>query len=310
MFEKLQRKWKVNGIKLLLILITFTLGGSACGYLGKKIIGLFEIDLPVVWLVTYIIIVTIIWPICVLIISIPLGQFTFFKKYIIKIFNRFSGKPGSPLDPDAMERSSQLPIPGSRLKGQINLAIFASGAGSNAQKIIEHFANDPYVKVLLVVSNKPKAGVITIAQNHDIDTLVIDKERFFKGDGYIPELNKYHINKIILAGFLWKIPDVIIKTWPDAIINIHPALLPKYGGKGMYGNYVHEAVIAHHEKESGITIHYVDEIYDHGRIIMQARCPVLENDTAESLAQKIHQLEHFHYPVTIEEIIKSEIHVK
>jgi phosphoribosylglycinamide formyltransferase 1 len=185
------------------------------------------------------------------------------------------------------------------------LVIFASGAGSNAQQIINYFRDSTIAKVILIVCNKPGAGVLIIAEKENIPSLLIEKERFFKGDGYLPELEKIKTDLIILAGFLWKIPQILIDAYPRRIINIHPALLPKYGGKGMYGQYVHEAILNEGEVESGITIHYVDEHYDNGDIIFQTACPVLESDTAETLANRIHQLEHLHYPVVIEEIIKK-----
>ena len=182
----------------------------------------------------------------------------------------------------------------------INIAIFASGAGSNAAKILEHLRNHPQLKVGLIVCNKPGAGVIQIAEKEGVDVLLIEKEPFFRGDAYVPELKAAGIQFIVLAGFLWKIPPALIQAFPGRIINIHPALLPKYGGKGMYGHHVHEAVIANGEKESGITIHYVDELYDHGDVIFQARCAVDENDTASTLAAKIHQLEHQYFPGQVE----------
>ncbi|MGZ3951589.1 MAG: formyltransferase family protein, partial [Flavisolibacter sp.] len=134
---------------------------------------------------------------------------------------------------------------------------------------------------------------------------LIEKERFFKGDGYLPELRSFKTDLIILAGFLWKIPQVLIDAYPKRIINIHPALLPKYGGKGMYGQYVHEAILNAGEIESGITIHYVDEHYDNGDIVFQTACPVLESDSSETLAARIHQLEHLHYPLVIEELLRK-----
>jgi phosphoribosylglycinamide formyltransferase-1 len=198
------------------------------------------------------------------------------------------------------------------------IAIFASGKGSNAEKIIEHFnltpnpspkergINDtPESEVTLIVSNKPDAGVLQIAKKNNISTLIIDREKFLRGNGYVDELKEMKIDLIVLAGFLWKIPLSLVNAFRNRIINIHPALLPKYGGKGLYGNYVHEAVLTNKEKESGITIHYVDEIYDHGDIIFQAKCPVMENDTPDSLAQRIHQLEHKYYPVIIKELINK-----
>jgi phosphoribosylglycinamide formyltransferase-1 len=184
------------------------------------------------------------------------------------------------------------------------IAIFASGAGTNAQKIIEYLSvvkqkgNCPAI-VSLIVCNKPGAGVLNIASQNKIPALLIDKEKFFRGNGYVDELKAAGIDLIVLAGFLWKIPDPLIKAFPQKIINIHPALLPKYGGKGMYGRFVHEAIIANKEKESGITIHYVDEVYDNGQIILQATCVLDETDTPETLAQKTQLLEHRHFPAAV-----------
>ncbi len=184
------------------------------------------------------------------------------------------------------------------------IAVFASGAGSNAQKIIEFFSGSQ-VSVALVVCNKPNAGVLEIAKKHHIATLLIEKEQFFKGNAYVDELKEAGVNFIVLAGFLWKIPSALIRAFPHGLINIHPALLPKYGGKGMYGHHVHESVIHNKEKESGITIHYVDELYDHGKIIFQATCPVLADDDATSLANRIHKLEHEYYPQVIKELFHN-----
>ncbi len=187
-----------------------------------------------------------------------------------------------------------------------SIAIFASGAGSNAQKLIDYFRSSPSVKITLIVCNKEGAGVLSIAKKENIPSLLINKERFFREDAYLAELKKHEIDFIILAGFLWKIPSLLIKAYPNKIINIHPALLPKYGGKGMYGHFVHEAVIASKDKESGITIHYVDEQYDHGNIIFQEKCLVDTNDTPDSLAKKIHSLEYVHFPRVVEETIKLQ----
>ncbi|MES2430179.1 MAG: phosphoribosylglycinamide formyltransferase [Bacteroidota bacterium] len=193
-------------------------------------------------------------------------------------------------------------ISGKKEGKKINVAIFASGAGSNAQKII---LSNPSYNIALIVCNKPEAGVLKIAAEHHIPTLLIEKERFFKEDTYLEILKGHKIDFIVLAGFLWKIPAKLIGAYPNKIINIHPALLPNYGGKGMYGSRVHEAVIAAKEKESGISIHYVDELYDHGNIIFQAKCEICEDDTADTLAQKIHALEHQHFPETIEQAIQQ-----
>ncbi len=187
------------------------------------------------------------------------------------------------------------------------IAIFASGAGSNAQKIIDHFRHSTDVQVALIVCNKPGAGVLKIAGQEKIPFLIIEKEKFFRGNAYADELKEAGISLIVLAGFLWKIPVTLVKAFPEKIINIHPALLPKYGGKGMYGQHVHQAVIDNQEKESGISIHFVDELYDHGRIIFQATCPVEPSDTPESLAQRIHALEHRHYPRVIDELLHKKV---
>ncbi len=181
-----------------------------------------------------------------------------------------------------------------------NIAVFASGAGSNAQKIIEHFAGHTGIRVALVVSNKANAGVLSIASKNNIPSLIIEKDVFFKGNAYVDELKSASINFIVLAGFLWKIPQRLLEAYPNKIINIHPALLPKYGGKGMYGHHVHEAVLSNKEKESGITIHYVNDKFDEGEHIFQAKCEVKEDDTAESLAKRIHELEHANYAKIIE----------
>ena len=186
---------------------------------------------------------------------------------------------------------------------QKNIIIFASGAGSNAQKIIDYFKENFLIKIVLIVCNNPKAGVINIAAKENIPVLLIEKN-LFRETGYLSEIKKYKPDLIVLAGFLWKIPEILITGFHQKIINIHPALLPAHGGKGMYGNVVHAAVVAAKENKSGITIHYVDEKYDHGKTIFQASCSVNENDTAESLAEKIHQLEHEYYPKTIDKLLR------
>lgn len=185
---------------------------------------------------------------------------------------------------------------------QNNIIIFASGAGSNAKQIINYFKISGKAKVVLIVCNNPKAGVLQIASNEQIPVLLIQKDRF-KETGYFPEIKKYEPTLIVLAGFLWMIPGILIHHFPHKIINIHPALLPNYGGKGMYGNAVHKAVVEANEKESGITIHYVNDKYDQGEIIFQARCRISEKETEESLAEKIHQLEHEYYPAIIDKLL-------
>jgi formyltetrahydrofolate-dependent phosphoribosylglycinamide formyltransferase len=288
MFEKLKQRWKVNGLNLVLIIATFALGGSLCGYAGRKLLMLAGLEKGALWIVLYVVLITLLWPVCVLLISIPLGQFAFFKRYLVKVWSKMSGS----------NNKNEQPV--------TRVAIFASGAGSNATQIINHFAASQNIKIALIVCNKPGAGVIQIAEKAGISSLLIEKEKFFNGDNYLPELKKNKIDFIVLAGFLWKMPTVLIQAFPKKIINIHPALLPKYGGKGMYGTKVHEAVIAGADKETGISIHYVDEIYDHGEIIFQAKCEVAENDTAEFLAKKIHELEHVNYPRVIADLIKKQ----
>lgn len=179
-----------------------------------------------------------------------------------------------------------------------NLIIFASGTGTNAKAVIEYFKNDPRVQVSLIVCNNPAAGVIRNAEKENIPVLLIDRDSFGQ-DSFPRLLSEYNPSLILLAGFLWKIPESTVRTYEGKIINIHPALLPAYGGKGMYGMRVHESVLAAGEKKSGITIHYVNEKYDEGAIILQAQCPVLPDDTADVLAARIHRLEHFYLPRTI-----------
>ena len=188
-----------------------------------------------------------------------------------------------------------------------NIAIFASGTGTNAANIIQYFSEKQTAVIGLIVCNNPQAGVLKIAATNNIPTLIIEKEKFFRGDAYVPELKNVGIDFIVLAGFLWKIPSPVINAYRDNIINIHPALLPKYGGKGMYGNFVHAAVLSAKEKESGITIHFVDEFYDNGKTLFQITCPVYENDTTETLAKRIHELEYKYFPKVIEELVSDKV---
>jgi phosphoribosylglycinamide formyltransferase-1 len=183
------------------------------------------------------------------------------------------------------------------------LAIFASGNGTNAQRIIEYFAGHPTISINLILSNNPGAFVLHRAKNLGVPAEVFNRAAFYETHDVAEKLEANHIDFLILAGFLWLIPGNIISGYPGRIINIHPALLPKYGGKGMYGMKVHEAVIAAGDPESGITIHYVDEYYDEGRIIFQAKCIVNARDTAEDLAEKVHQLEYRYFPEVIERIV-------
>jgi phosphoribosylglycinamide formyltransferase-1 len=323
------------------------------------------------WLV-YPLFLTILWPFSVIFVSLFTGQFRFFKGYLsrvgAKVFgiggsastsesygstlgsttSEASGKSvaapessGSTLDATSGQSSFKtVAAPSTASAAPIHIAIFASGAGSNARKIIEYFegagsglaaagdsslssaaskSTSSQVKVSLIVCNVPDAGVLAIAKEKGIPTLLINKTEF-AATGYVESLHNADIQFIVLAGFLWKVPEVLVHAYQPGmkidgalvngkenvskgIINIHPALLPKYGGKGMYGSRVHEAVIAAGEKESGITIHWVNEHYDEGGIIFQATCEVVSGDTPETLADKIHVLEHAHFAPTIANLL-------
>lgn len=185
-----------------------------------------------------------------------------------------------------------------------NIAILASGNGTNAQRIIEYFADDREINIALIISNKEDAYVRQRALRYGIKEAYVSKEDITNTDKVSRLLNKNLVEWIILAGFMQLIPEKLIKEYDHHIINIHPALLPKFGGKGMYGMRVHEAVIAKGAKTSGITIHYVNEEYDKGAIIFQANCKITEEDTPETLAEKIHELEYEHYPRVIGELIR------
>lgn len=184
-----------------------------------------------------------------------------------------------------------------------NIAIFASGSGTNTQNIIEYFKNDTDINVRIIVSNKKDAYVLERAHKLGVQAVVFGKEKWQTGDEILSLMKENKIDYIILAGFLLKVPQSLIDAFPQRIMNIHPALLPKHGGKSMYGDRVHEAVVAAGEKESGITIHFIDENYDQGQTIFQAKCEVLPTDTAEDVATKVHALEYKWYPVIIKEAI-------
>ena len=186
----------------------------------------------------------------------------------------------------------------------INIAIFASGSGTNAQRIIEYFKDDSEVNICRIFCNNPSAFVLQRAEKLNIPSLLFSKDDFYAEGIVADTLQSDRTDWIILAGFLWLIPQFLINRYPDRIVNIHPALLPKYGGKGMYGNRVHKAVIENGEDKSGITIHFVNQNYDEGQIIFQAKCDVHVKDTPQSLALKIHELEYKHFPEVIEELIK------
>ena len=281
MFNKLQQKWNVGPRQLFLILCTFAVTGTTTAWISRSITAWVGFDETTLWVWKLLLRLSILifgYQVIILIVSFFFGQFRFFWNYEQKILKRIGVLP----------------------KSEAKLAIFASGKGSNAEKIIEYFKDHQRIKVGLIVSNKKDAGVLGIALRHQIKTLLIGKENFNHTDTYVQYLQDQGITHIVLAGFLWKVPDNLIQAFPKKIINIHPALLPKYGGKGMYGEHVHQAVINDGEKESGISIHLVDEEYDHGKTLFQAKVKVEATDTPDSLAQKIHVLEHKHYPGVIE----------
>jgi len=185
------------------------------------------------------------------------------------------------------------------------IAIFASGSGSNAQKLMEHFKHSNEVEIALVLTNNPDAYVLQRADNFEIPAHVFDRHEFYNTDNIIDLLKNLDVDLIVLAGFLWLIPKSLITEYPGRIVNIHPAILPKYGGKGMYGDYVHNAVLTAGEPEGGITIHYVDENYDEGEYIYQAKYRIDKGDNLEMVKFKGQQLEHLHYPRIIETLIKK-----
>lgn len=189
---------------------------------------------------------------------------------------------------------------------RIKIGIFASGSGTNAENIIRYFSEKPSFQVTLIVSNKEDAYVLERARKFDIPAIVCSKMDFLSTNKVVDILRGYKIDFIILAGFLLRIPENIIHIYPNRIVNIHPALLPKYGGKGMYGDHVHEAVVKAGEHESGITIHYINERYDEGNIVFQAACPVLPTDSPEDVAKKVHALEYEHFPRVIERVLCGE----
>jgi len=186
-----------------------------------------------------------------------------------------------------------------------NIAVFASGSGTNAENIITYFSNRNSAKVSLVLSNNRQAMVLKRAEAHNIRTVFFERKEFYVTGKVLRYLALYKIDFIVLAGFLWLVPGNIIEQFPGRIINIHPALLPAYGGKGMYGDTVHKAVLANHDKESGITIHYVNKLYDSGDVIFQERCIVDPTDTPDSLTAKVHALEYLHFPKIIEDLVEK-----
>lgn len=185
------------------------------------------------------------------------------------------------------------------------IAVFASGSGTNAQRITEYFRQRGTASVELILCNNPDAYVIKRAEKLNVPVYVFTRDQFYGSQAVLEKLMEKNVEMLVLAGFLWLLPTYLLEAYRQRIINIHPALLPDYGGKGMYGMKVHEAVINAGDTESGISIHFVDEIYDHGQIIFQATCPVNPEDTPETLAQKIHELEYRYFPLIIEkELLK------
>jgi len=185
------------------------------------------------------------------------------------------------------------------------IAIFASGSGSNAQKIMEHFKRSSEAEVVLILTNNPQAYVLQRADNFEVPSHIFTRDEFYKSDDVIKLLKNLQVDLIVLAGFLWLVPVSLLKAFPNKIINLHPALLPKYGGAGMYGDHVHKAVLANHEEESGITIHFVDENFDEGEIIHQSRFKIEPGDNLEMIKFKGQQLEHQHFPRVVENLLKK-----
>lgn len=186
------------------------------------------------------------------------------------------------------------------------IAILASGTGSNARKIVEHLQDNNHIEVALIVSNRKSAGVLTMANEYGIASRVINRTDFYDTNIFLSDLQDIKVDWIILAGFLWLVPANLIQAYPDRIVNIHPALLPNYGGKGMYGMHVHRAVKESAEKVSGMTIHLVNEKYDDGAIIFQGRTDVEPTDTPEDIAAKVLKLEHQYYPTVVEGLVMAQ----
>jgi formyltetrahydrofolate-dependent phosphoribosylglycinamide formyltransferase len=298
MFKRLQEKWGVSTRQFWILFIVFGLTGTTTAVFTRYITGFLGMDATTFWLWRVLLRVGMLvfgYQVILLAYGALLGQWAFFWKYEKKLLRKLGV---------LKKEKPQNNVPGTKIGGKsTRIAIFASGAGSNAARILDYLEGHTSIEVALVVCNKPGAGVLHVAETHRVPVLLIEKERFFRGDTYLPELQQHGIDFIVLAGFLWKVPVALIAAYPNHIINIHPALLPKYGGKGMYGMKVHEAVIAAGEKESGITIHYVNEHFDEGEHIFQAKTIIEAGDTPESLAQKIHELEHAHFPETIKELL-------
>lgn len=286
MLNKLQKKWGISGKRFFMVMVVFALTGTTAAWLTAEITGWLRIEkFSFAWWTLKVGMLLIGYQILLLFYGFVFGQFDFFWHYERKILSHMRLLPPQP-EP-------------------ARLMVFASGAGSNAEKLIQYFNENSQkssiAKVTQIVCNKENAGVLKIAEKYDVPVMMIHKKELERG-AYNEDWKK-HGDWIILAGFLLKIPSSLVNTFPKRIVNLHPALLPLHGGRGMYGMRVHEAVLASGESETGITIHFVDDEYDHGETIFQARCTLQPNETPETLAQKIHQLEHLHYPEQIEKLV-------
>ena len=294
MFEKLSRKWGVNGWQLVLVLIVFAITGSLTAYITKTATSWLGLEDKGSKILLRAGMLLFGYWILLLVVAFVFGQFSFFWKWERAFFRKLTGK--KKLSGKTISTTGDTSV-------TVRIAILASGTGSNAEKILKSLEKDDRARVVLIGTNNPSAGVIHIAAKYGIDVLQVERERFFRGDAYLPAFKS--VDLIFLAGFLWKVPRNLIEAFPRRMINIHPALLPRHGGKGMYGRHVHEAVLKSEDPESGITIHYVDEHYDNGDIILQKTCPVLPADTPESLAQRIHELEHQYYPEVVKQLVSA-----
>lgn len=293
MFKRLQQKWGLSTKTFWIVFLAFGLTGTTTAFLTRYVTRWLGMDANSEWyfrLGVRLFMLLIGYQVILLSFGALLGQWAFFWKYELKLLRKLRILP-----PET---------------SKTYLAIFASGNGSNARRIMEYFHGHRDIAVALIVCNKPGAGVIRHAEKWGVPVLMIEKDRFFRGDAYLNVLQQHRIGWIALAGFLWKVPEQLVAAYAGRMVNIHPALLPNYGGKGMYGEHVHTAVIAAGEKESGISIHLVNEHFDEGEILFQANCPVETTDTPGSLAKKIHELEHRHYAPVLEKTILSSGNVQ
>lgn len=288
MFDKLQKKWGISGWRFFWVMVAFGFTGTTTAWISAQITSWLSVEkFSFTWWSLKIGMLLIGYQVLLLFFGFLFGQFSFFWHYERKILSRMGLLP--------------------KIQEPARLAVFASGAGSNARKLIEYFNLDKerskLAHVTLIVCNKPDAGVIKIADEFDIPVLHLTRAAL--ESGVHNKMFKKRTDWLILAGFLLKIPPALVQLFPRKIVNLHPALLPLHGGKGMYGHRVHEAVIASGAAESGITIHYVDEQYDHGETIFQATCAISPGETPETLAKKIHALEHTHYPEVIARLVQN-----